>query len=171
MEKLAEQQQSKYLDLYTILPSEISMQLAEVSLALAAIEDQVRQPSPSQRVRWDLRADAVLHATLGSLQGKGHSEDQRNQGGLQLQNPGHVRKTENHLKQIQREISRCGARQRRGQGGWLSVPGCRCSSCEGLLSSLLRDCLKTWTAAAARSQSWTPPCRTSAAATRCWPNS
>uniref|UniRef100_A0A3B3IAQ1 Uncharacterized protein n=1 Tax=Oryzias latipes TaxID=8090 RepID=A0A3B3IAQ1_ORYLA len=32
---LAEQQQSKYLDLYTILPSEISMQLAEVSLALA----------------------------------------------------------------------------------------------------------------------------------------
>uniref|UniRef100_A0A3P9K888 Uncharacterized protein n=1 Tax=Oryzias latipes TaxID=8090 RepID=A0A3P9K888_ORYLA len=40
---LAEQQQSKYLDLYTILPSEISMQLAEVSLALAAIEDQVCQ--------------------------------------------------------------------------------------------------------------------------------
>uniref|UniRef100_A0A3P9H2J8 Uncharacterized protein n=1 Tax=Oryzias latipes TaxID=8090 RepID=A0A3P9H2J8_ORYLA len=39
---LAEQQQSKYLDLYTILPSEISMQLAEVSLALAAIEDQVQ---------------------------------------------------------------------------------------------------------------------------------
>uniref|UniRef100_A0A3Q3WYM3 Uncharacterized protein n=1 Tax=Mola mola TaxID=94237 RepID=A0A3Q3WYM3_MOLML len=37
---LAEQQQSKYLDLYTILPSEISMQLAEVSLALGAIEDQ-----------------------------------------------------------------------------------------------------------------------------------
>ncbi|KAJ4921305.1 hypothetical protein JOQ06_000785, partial [Pogonophryne albipinna] len=41
VEKLAEQQQSKYLDLFTILPSEISMQLAEVSLALGAIEDQV----------------------------------------------------------------------------------------------------------------------------------
>lgn len=41
VDKLAEQQQSKYLDLYTILPSEISMQLAEVSLALGAIEDQV----------------------------------------------------------------------------------------------------------------------------------
>lgn len=40
-DKLAELQQSKYLDLYTILPSEISMQLAEVSLALGAIEDQV----------------------------------------------------------------------------------------------------------------------------------
>uniref|UniRef100_A0A3B3D405 Uncharacterized protein n=1 Tax=Oryzias melastigma TaxID=30732 RepID=A0A3B3D405_ORYME len=40
---LAEQQQSKYLDLYTILPSEISMQLAEVSLALAAIEDQIQK--------------------------------------------------------------------------------------------------------------------------------
>lgn len=44
VEKLAEQQQSKYLDLYTILPSEISMQLAEVSLALGAIEDQVCKP-------------------------------------------------------------------------------------------------------------------------------
>uniref|UniRef100_A0A3B3ZCC3 Uncharacterized protein n=1 Tax=Periophthalmus magnuspinnatus TaxID=409849 RepID=A0A3B3ZCC3_9GOBI len=40
---LAEQQQSKYLDLYTILPSEISMQLAEVSLALGAIEDQIQK--------------------------------------------------------------------------------------------------------------------------------
>uniref|UniRef100_A0A673K6N1 Uncharacterized protein n=1 Tax=Sinocyclocheilus rhinocerous TaxID=307959 RepID=A0A673K6N1_9TELE len=40
VDKLAEQQQSKYLDLYTILPSEISMQLAEVSLALGSIEDQ-----------------------------------------------------------------------------------------------------------------------------------
>uniref|UniRef100_A0A3B5L2V7 SYNE1 n=1 Tax=Xiphophorus couchianus TaxID=32473 RepID=A0A3B5L2V7_9TELE len=45
VDKLAEQQQSKYLDLYTILPSEISMQLAEVSLALGAIEDQVDQTS------------------------------------------------------------------------------------------------------------------------------
>ncbi|XP_076155328.1 nesprin-1 isoform X4 [Alosa pseudoharengus] len=42
VEKIAEQQQSKYLDLYTILPSEISMQLAEVSLAMGAIEDQVQ---------------------------------------------------------------------------------------------------------------------------------
>lgn len=41
VDKLTEQQQSKYLDLYTILPSEISMQLAEVSLALGSIEDQV----------------------------------------------------------------------------------------------------------------------------------
>lgn len=44
VDKLAELQQSKYLDLYTILPSEISMQLAEVSLALGAIEDQVFWP-------------------------------------------------------------------------------------------------------------------------------
>ncbi|KTF86539.1 hypothetical protein cypCar_00031778, partial [Cyprinus carpio] len=42
VDKLTEQQQSKYLDLYTILPSEISMQLAEVSLALGSIEDQVQ---------------------------------------------------------------------------------------------------------------------------------
>ena len=44
VDKVAEQQQTKYLDLYTILPSEISMQLAEVSLALGAIEDQVPPP-------------------------------------------------------------------------------------------------------------------------------
>ncbi|MCJ8736789.1 hypothetical protein PDJAM_G00016450 [Pangasius djambal] len=42
VDKIAEQQQSKYLDLYTILPSEISMQLAEVALALGSIEDQVQ---------------------------------------------------------------------------------------------------------------------------------
>ncbi|KAJ8270593.1 hypothetical protein GJAV_G00116870 [Gymnothorax javanicus] len=42
VEKIAEQQQSKYLDLYTILPSEISMQLAEVTLALGSTEDQVQ---------------------------------------------------------------------------------------------------------------------------------
>uniref|UniRef100_A0A4W4DR26 Spectrin repeat containing, nuclear envelope 1b n=1 Tax=Electrophorus electricus TaxID=8005 RepID=A0A4W4DR26_ELEEL len=40
VDKIAEQQQSKYLDLYTILPSEISMQLAEAALALGSIEDQ-----------------------------------------------------------------------------------------------------------------------------------
>ncbi|XP_037550764.1 nesprin-1 [Nematolebias whitei] len=52
VEKLAEQQQSKYLDLYTILPSEISMQLAEVSLALGAIEDQVlSKERENQRTR------------------------------------------------------------------------------------------------------------------------
>lgn len=43
VDKIAEQQQSKYLDLYTILPSEISMQLAEVALALGSIEDQVHK--------------------------------------------------------------------------------------------------------------------------------
>uniref|UniRef100_A0A8C7ULC6 Spectrin repeat containing, nuclear envelope 1b n=1 Tax=Oncorhynchus mykiss TaxID=8022 RepID=A0A8C7ULC6_ONCMY len=43
VDKIAEQQQSKYLDLYTILPSEISMQLAEVSLALGAIQDQIQK--------------------------------------------------------------------------------------------------------------------------------
>uniref|UniRef100_A0A672IKQ2 Spectrin repeat containing, nuclear envelope 1b n=1 Tax=Salarias fasciatus TaxID=181472 RepID=A0A672IKQ2_SALFA len=43
VDRLAEQQQTKYLDLFTILPSEISMQLAEVSLALGAIEDQTQR--------------------------------------------------------------------------------------------------------------------------------
>lgn len=42
VEKMAEQQQNKYLGLYTILPSELSLQLAEVGLALVNIHEQVR---------------------------------------------------------------------------------------------------------------------------------
>ncbi|KAH0622390.1 hypothetical protein JD844_024656, partial [Phrynosoma platyrhinos] len=42
VEKMAEQQQNKYLGLYTILPSELSLQLAEVGLALVNIHEQVQ---------------------------------------------------------------------------------------------------------------------------------
>ncbi|XP_078239370.1 nesprin-1 isoform X9 [Pogona vitticeps] len=42
IEKMAEQQQNKYLGLYTILPSEISLQLAEVGLALVNIHEQIQ---------------------------------------------------------------------------------------------------------------------------------
>lgn len=41
MERMTELQQSKYQDLQTGLPSELSMQLAEVALALGSAEDQV----------------------------------------------------------------------------------------------------------------------------------
>lgn len=41
MERMTELQQSKYQDLQAGLPSELSMQLAEVSLALGSAEDQV----------------------------------------------------------------------------------------------------------------------------------
>uniref|UniRef100_UPI00398E76DD nesprin-1 n=1 Tax=Pristiophorus japonicus TaxID=55135 RepID=UPI00398E76DD len=41
VERLGERQRDKYLELYTILPSELSEQLAEVTLALGAIEEQV----------------------------------------------------------------------------------------------------------------------------------
>lgn len=44
MERMAELQQSKYQDLQTGLPSELSMQLAEVALALGSAEDQVTSP-------------------------------------------------------------------------------------------------------------------------------
>ncbi|XP_060687754.1 nesprin-1-like isoform X2 [Hemiscyllium ocellatum] len=39
--QLGDRQRDKYLELYTILPSELSEQLAEVTLALGAIEEQV----------------------------------------------------------------------------------------------------------------------------------
>lgn len=42
VEKMAEQQQNKYLGLYTILPSELSLQLAEAGLALVNIHEQVK---------------------------------------------------------------------------------------------------------------------------------
>lgn len=41
IEKIAEEQKQKYLDLYTILPSEVSLQLAEAALELK-IQDQVK---------------------------------------------------------------------------------------------------------------------------------
>uniref|UniRef100_A0A8C5RH19 Spectrin repeat containing nuclear envelope protein 1 n=1 Tax=Laticauda laticaudata TaxID=8630 RepID=A0A8C5RH19_LATLA len=41
VEKMAEQQQNKYLGLYTILPSELSLQLAEAGLALVNIHEQI----------------------------------------------------------------------------------------------------------------------------------
>lgn len=41
VERMTELQQSKYQDLQAALPSELSMQLAEVALALGSAEDQV----------------------------------------------------------------------------------------------------------------------------------
>lgn len=41
VERMTELQQSKYQDLQAALPSELSMQLAEVTLALGSAEDQV----------------------------------------------------------------------------------------------------------------------------------
>ena len=41
VERMTELQQSKYQDLQAGLPSELSMQLAEVTLALGSAEDQV----------------------------------------------------------------------------------------------------------------------------------
>lgn len=42
---MAEEQKNKYLGLYTILPSELSLQLAEVALELGTIHDQVNLQS------------------------------------------------------------------------------------------------------------------------------
>ena len=45
VEKMAEEQKNKYLGLSTILPSELSLQLAEVALDLETIHDQVNLQS------------------------------------------------------------------------------------------------------------------------------
>ncbi|NXF38127.1 SYNE1 protein, partial [Nyctibius bracteatus] len=42
VEKMTEQQQNKYLGLYAILPSELSLHLAEVGLALVTVQDQIQ---------------------------------------------------------------------------------------------------------------------------------
>lgn len=41
MEKVSEEQQNKYLEMYAILPSELSLLLAEVALALANVNEEV----------------------------------------------------------------------------------------------------------------------------------
>lgn len=41
LKQIADRQQMKYQDLHATLPSEISTQLAEVTLALGSAEDQV----------------------------------------------------------------------------------------------------------------------------------
>lgn len=41
LEQITDRQQMKYQDLHATLPSEISTQLAEVTLALGSAEDQV----------------------------------------------------------------------------------------------------------------------------------
>lgn len=50
MERMAELQQSKYQDLQAGLPTELSMQLAEVALALGSAEDQVTSPGYSFKI-------------------------------------------------------------------------------------------------------------------------
>lgn len=54
VERMTELQQSKYQDLQAGLPSELSMQLAEVALALGSAEDQVTSISYSLTVYWML---------------------------------------------------------------------------------------------------------------------
>ncbi|MEQ2208335.1 hypothetical protein XENOCAPTIV_024950 [Xenoophorus captivus] len=48
VERMTELQQSKYQDLQADLPSELSMQLAEVALALGSAEDQAREREVQQ---------------------------------------------------------------------------------------------------------------------------
>lgn len=43
---MAEEQKNKYLDLYAILPSEVSLQLAEGALDLGTIHNQVKLQKP-----------------------------------------------------------------------------------------------------------------------------
>lgn len=44
---MTEEQKNKYLGLYSILPSELSLQLAEVALELGTIHDQVNRGAQS----------------------------------------------------------------------------------------------------------------------------
>uniref|UniRef100_A0A3B3YSL6 KASH domain-containing protein n=1 Tax=Poecilia mexicana TaxID=48701 RepID=A0A3B3YSL6_9TELE len=57
VERMAELQQSKYQDLQTGLPSELSMQLAEVALALGSAEDQVQAREREVQQTRDVKED------------------------------------------------------------------------------------------------------------------
>ncbi|XP_077366762.1 nesprin-1 isoform X9 [Festucalex cinctus] len=57
VERMAEMQQSKYHDLQAGLPSELSMQLAEVTLALGSAEDQVQAREREVQQTRDVKED------------------------------------------------------------------------------------------------------------------
>lgn len=61
VERMTELQQSKYQDLQAGLPSELSMQLAEVALALGSAEDQVTFPL----FTFASASSATVHKRLG----------------------------------------------------------------------------------------------------------
>ncbi|XP_075718991.1 nesprin-1 isoform X3 [Rhinoderma darwinii] len=69
VEKLSEEQQNKYLEMYTILPSELSLLLAEVALALANIngEIQMKQKEAQQNQTLYQELDKKITATEGEL--------------------------------------------------------------------------------------------------------
>ncbi|NWI93355.1 SYNE1 protein, partial [Pitta sordida] len=79
VEKMAEQQQNKYLGLYTILPSELSLHLAEVGLALVTVQDQIQtKERETQRIKtlnqdFDQKIQGIaneLNAILSKLKKK-----------------------------------------------------------------------------------------------------
>ncbi|XP_010123998.1 PREDICTED: LOW QUALITY PROTEIN: nesprin-1-like, partial [Chlamydotis macqueenii] len=85
VEKMAEQQQNKYLGLYTILPSELSLHLAEVGLALVTVQDQIQTKEKEiQRIKtlnqeFDEKIQGIaneLNAILSKLKKKTNDIEQ-----------------------------------------------------------------------------------------------
>ncbi|CAL8394133.1 unnamed protein product, partial [Arctogadus glacialis] len=68
VERMAELQQSKYQDLPAGLPSELSMQLAEVALALGSAEDQVQAREREVQQTRDVKED--FGARLKDMEGR-----------------------------------------------------------------------------------------------------
>ncbi|PIO02913.1 hypothetical protein AB205_0113040, partial [Aquarana catesbeiana] len=58
VEKLSEEQQNKYLEMYAILPSELSLLLAEVALALANVNEEI------QMKQKEAQQNQVLHQEM-----------------------------------------------------------------------------------------------------------
>ncbi|XP_073712130.1 nesprin-1 isoform X2 [Misgurnus anguillicaudatus] len=65
LEQIADHQQMKYQDLHATLPSEISTQLAEVTLALGSAEDQVQAREREVQHSRDIKED--IHSRLQDI--------------------------------------------------------------------------------------------------------
>ncbi|XP_031656062.1 nesprin-1 isoform X1 [Oncorhynchus kisutch] len=68
VERMVELQQNKYQDLQAALPSELSMQLAEVTLALGSAEDQVQSREREVQQTRDVKED--FSSRLQDIEGK-----------------------------------------------------------------------------------------------------
>lgn len=134
VERMTELQQSKYQDLQAGLPSELSMQLAEVALALGSAEDQVTPLSLiflctlhqmdmlnkltgfKKHSKWLVSCVSCFFSSAsGPGKGEGGAANQRRERGLQLQTPGHRGEAEDHCPQVGRQEYRPGGGQRRDQ--------------------------------------------------------
>lgn len=179
VDKLAEQQQSKYLDLYTILPSEISMQLAEVSLALGAIEDQVLfdffliffLSGHMHPLHWEAQVDILLCCFRFFPKREKFKEPEKSKTTSAQELMTSPRNSKQYLLNSRKSPRMWIMPKKKSR--WVNcrvLPGntnCSLWKKTHFYFFYLRACQRTWTLVAVSSQNWIIPCKSLVGGTRC----